>query len=105
MQGPGKLTQLHENVRYMVTGLRKLGYDIEVETAIIPILIPESIKIPSVIKRFHEEGIFVNGVEYPAVARDKQRLRVSMMATLTREDLDYALGVFEKLGKEFGILS
>ncbi len=102
---PERLTQLHDNVQYMVKGLRSMGYSIEVETAIIPILIPEQIQMSTVIKRFHEEGVFINGVEYPAVERDKQRLRISMMATLTKQDLNYALGVFKKLGNEFGILS
>ena len=102
---PERLTQLHDNVQYMVKGLRSMGYSIEVETAIIPILIPEQIQMSTVIKRFHEEGVFINGVEYPAVERDKQRLRVSMMATLTKQDLDFSLGVFKKLGNEFGILS
>lgn len=101
---PERLEMLHDNVRYMVEGLRKIGYEVQVETAIIPILVPEKIEMKNLIARFHEEGIFVNGVEFPAVPRDKQRIRASMMATFPKEDLDFALGVFEKLGKEFGIL-
>ena len=95
---------LHDNVRYMVDGLRNLGYPVECETAIIPILVPEEVEIQSLIARFHEEGIFLNGVEFPAVPRDKQRIRASMMATFTKEDLDFTLNIFKKLGKEFGMI-
>jgi glycine C-acetyltransferase len=38
--------------------------------------------------RFHEAGVFVNCVEYPAVPLDQQRFRVSLMATHTKEDID-----------------
>lgn len=99
---PALLAALHENARYLEEGLRALGFRVRREAAILPIPVPVSIDIRRLATRFHEEGIFLNSVEYPAVPRDAQRLRVSVMAIHSKADLDRALEVFEKLCKEFG---
>jgi 7-keto-8-aminopelargonate synthetase-like enzyme len=75
-----------------------------VETAIIPIPVPAPIDLHQVIGRLFEEGIFVNGVEYPAVPRDRHRIRMSAMATLTRADLDYVIDKTANVGRELGFL-
>lgn len=101
---PERVRQLRENVRYFVDGLQRLGFDVACETAIIPLLVPARVNLRSLAMRLHEEGLFVNGVEYPVVPRDQQRLRISMMATLTRDDLDAALAACAKVGREFGMI-
>jgi glycine C-acetyltransferase len=101
---PERVTQLHENVAYLVKGLRAVGFETEVESAIIPIQVPAPIDLHRVIGRMFEEGIFVNGVEYPAVPRDRHRIRMSVMATLTRSDLDYVIETTAKIGRELGFL-
>jgi len=103
-QQPDRLARLHDNVRYLVGGLRAAGFTIGCETAIIPIFVPPEIRIPHVVSRLHREGLFVNGIEYPAVPKDRQRLRLSVMATLTRDDLDFAIAKLAKVGKELGFL-
>ena len=37
---------------------------------------------------FHLKNIFINPVEYPAVPANKQRFRISIMATHSKEDID-----------------
>jgi selenocysteine lyase/cysteine desulfurase len=37
---------------------------------------------------FHQKGIFINSIEYPAVPKSQQRFRISIMATHTKEDID-----------------
>jgi glycine C-acetyltransferase len=101
---PERVKQLHENVAYLVDGLRAAGFETDVHTAIIPILVPAPINLHHVISRLFEEGIFVNGVEYPAVPRDRHRIRMSVMATLTRADLDYVIDKTAKVGRELGFL-
>ena len=101
---PERVQQLHDNVAYLVNGLRAVGFEIDVQTAIIPIQVPASINLHTVIGRLFEEGIFVNGVEYPAVPRDRQRIRMSAMATLTRADLDYVVEKTAAVGRELGFL-
>jgi len=101
---PERVAQLHENVRYLATGLRTVGFDVEAVTGIIPIFVPDGIRIPQVVSRLHEEGLFVNGIEYPAVPKDRQRIRLSVMATMQRRDLDFAVDKLAKVGREMGFL-
>jgi glycine C-acetyltransferase len=43
-------------------------------------------------------------VEYPAVPADKQRFRISMMATHTKEDIDLLVRSFRELFVQYGII-
>ena len=53
-------------------------------------------------QRFHESGIFVNSVEYPAVPLNEQRFRVSIMATHTEEDIDRLLECTAEVWSDLG---
>lgn len=101
---PERIRQLHDNVRFLVEGLRRIGYVVSCQTAIVPLFVSQTIPIRKVVHRLFQEGIFVNGIEYPAVPKDRQRLRISMMATFTREDLQFALEKFALVGREFGMI-
>jgi len=85
---PELRTRLHDNVSYAVAGLRSLGIGIATDSGIIPLRVPRGMNIRRAARRFHELGIFVNPVEFPAVPLSQQRFRVSMMATHTRADID-----------------
>lgn len=98
---PQRIRKLHENSAYLEAGLNSLGFKVKRNAAIIPIMIPERVDFRLLSRRFHEEGIFLNSVEYPAVPLNEQRLRLSVMATHTREDLDTVCAVFKKLRDEF----
>ena len=95
---------LHKNVQTMVQGMTAMGYKVKSESAIIPVLLPHDIDIRKIGKRFHEEGLFCNMIEPPAVAVRDQRIRLSIMADHSVEDLAFALNVLRKLGHEFGML-
>jgi glycine C-acetyltransferase len=98
-QHPERVRQLRDNVAYFVNGLRAKGFDVACESAIIPLFIPPDVNIRKLVLRLQEEGVFVNGVEYPAVPKDRQRLRISMMATFTREQLDRAIDTLASVAK------
>ena len=51
----------------------------------------------------HENGLYVNPVEYPAVRRRQARLRFSLMCNHTIENLDKALNVVEYLVKKYDV--
>jgi glycine C-acetyltransferase len=55
--------------------------------------------------RLFEEGVFAQGIAFPTVARDKARVRTIVTATHTREDLQYALDKFEKVGRELALIA
>ena len=54
--------------------------------------------------RLFDEGVFAQGIAFPTVARDKARVRTIVTATHTREDLQFALDAFKKVGRELGII-
>lgn len=99
---PQRITQLHDNVGYFVAELRRLGFAVDPQTAILPIPVPPDLAVRDVVAALHSEGVFVNGVEFPAVPRELQRLRISMMATLSREQLDFALDKISTVAHRFG---
>ena len=55
-------------------------------------------------KQLFENGVFVNPVISPAVAPGRQLLRTSYMATHTDDQLDQVLEIFEKIGKQVGLI-
>lgn len=88
---PERRTELLDNVRYFVEGLRTLGIDVRPDAAIVALLVKPPRDIRKVAFAFHERGLFVNAIEYPAVPLDGQRLRISLMCEHTRADLDRLL--------------
>jgi 8-amino-7-oxononanoate synthase len=55
-------------------------------------------------KRLEEEGVFVNPVVSPAVLPGQELIRISLMATHTERQIDFALEKLGKVGKELGLL-
>ncbi|MFC1586900.1 aminotransferase class I/II-fold pyridoxal phosphate-dependent enzyme [Planctomycetota bacterium] len=97
--------QLWRNVNYMMIGLKRLGFDTgNTESPIIPIIVGNEEKLAQFHNELRHLGVFTNIVTYPAVRRKACRLRVSIMNSLSREELDKALIFIEKLGKKYGII-
>ena len=102
---PVHLQRLWENTRYFKKGLRSLGFDIGAsETPITPVIVRESSTARKMSERLFDEGVFALPIVFPMVARDKARIRTIMNTGHSREDLDFALRSFEKVGKELAIL-
>ena len=102
---PERRERLWENTRYMKRELELLGYDTGgSETPVIPIVVGDDWVCFRMVKRLHEEGVFVNPVISPAVPAGRAMLRTSYMATHTREHLDKALDALERAGREAGVL-
>jgi len=102
---PEHVKRLWDNTKYFKKELKSMGFDTgESETPITPVIVGESSKAKQLSNRLFEEGIFALPIVFPMVARDKARIRTMMNAGLTKEDLDFTLEKFEKLGKELEIL-
>ena len=54
--------------------------------------------------RLFEEGVFAQGIAFPTVARDRARVRTIVTAAHTREELQFALDVFARVGRQLGII-
>jgi len=103
---PERRVRLWENVNYLRKGLNQLGFDtMQSQAHIIPLLIGELKLTMEMDRRLFERRIFVQGIRPPTVPEGKCRLRVTVMATHTREDLNFALEKFERVGKELGLIS
>ena len=97
--------KLWENARYFKEGLKSHGFDIgKSETPITPVMIGEEAKTMEFSRELLEEGVFVSGIVYPTVPMGTGRCRVMLSASHTKEDLDFALRAFEKVGKNLGII-
>lgn len=85
---PEYVSQLRSNVNYAVAKLNENGFDIKTQTPIIALRVPAEMKIRDSVFKFHEMGIFLNSIEYPAVPISQQRFRISLMALHRKEDID-----------------
>ncbi|RAO98731.1 2-amino-3-ketobutyrate CoA ligase [Petrotoga sp. 9PW.55.5.1] len=97
--------KLWENARYFQSKIKEMGYDIGgTQTPITPVMIYDEKKTKEFSTKLYEEGIFASAIVYPTVPKGKARIRVMISASHSKEDLDFAVDKFEKIGKEFGIL-
>jgi glycine C-acetyltransferase len=102
---PQHVQKLWENTRYFKKVMKDLGFDIgNSQTPITPVIVGESGVAKKLSARLFEEDVFALPIVYPMVARDKARIRTIMNAALTREDLDFAINAFEKIGKDLHII-
>jgi 7-keto-8-aminopelargonate synthetase-like enzyme len=63
----------------------------KIESAILPVVVGRRYDSYNIVKILQEDGVFVNPVIYPAVRLDASRVRFSLMATHTKNQLDHAL--------------
>jgi len=104
-QEPELIDRLWENTRFFKAGLAALGFNTGIsESPITPVIAGESALAMKLSDRLFEEGVFAQGIAFPTVARDKARVRTIVTATHTREDLQFALDTFAKVGRELSII-
>ena len=96
-QEPERRERLRDNVRYLTRLLDKFKRAAKPGAAIVSILVPEWMNIRAANYAFHQKGIFLSAIEYPAVPEDAQRFRISVMANHTREDLERLATAFEEV--------
>ena len=105
LEEPQLIDQLWSNTTFFKDGLNRLGFNTgSSESPITPVIAGDAPKAMKLSDRLFEEGVFAQGIGFPTVARDKARVRTIVMATHTREDLQYALDAFAKVGKELGLI-
>src|SRR5438128_23031 len=102
---PERRECLWQNTRRLQNGLRAIGFHIgATETPIVPVLIGPLEKTFLFWRKLFEAGVFTNPVVPPAVPPSQCRLRTSLMATHKPQQIDHALEVFARLGKELGVI-
>jgi glycine C-acetyltransferase len=104
-QEPQIIDRLWENTRFFKAGLATLGFNTGLsQSPITPVIVGDGALAMKLSDRLFEEGVFAQGIAFPTVARDRARVRTIVTAAHTRDELQFALDVFGKVGKELGIL-
>ena len=104
-QEPQLMDRLWENSQYLKDGLKKLGFDIGYsETPITPCIIGDENLTQKFSKRLTEEGVYAKSIVFPTVPLGTGRIRNMPIATHTTEMLDEVLVVYERVGRELGII-
>lgn len=97
--------KLWDNASYFQSKIKEMGYEIgSTQTPITPVMIYDEKRTKEFSSKLYEEGIFASSIVYPTVPKGKARIRVMISALHSKEDLDFALNKFEKIGKSFGII-
>jgi glycine C-acetyltransferase len=104
-QEPQWIERLWENTRFFKAGLHALGFNTGLsESPITPVIAGEGPLAMKLSDRLFEEGVFAQGIAFPTVPRGKARVRTIVTATHTRDELQFALDCFKKVGTELGII-
>ena len=102
---PERIARLWQVTDRMKKGLLSLGFDLGAsETPILPLYCRELMVTFKFCKRLEEEGVFVNPVVSPGVPPGQELIRISLMATHTDAQIDFALDKMGKVGKELGLI-
>ena len=102
---PGIIDRLWDNTRFFKSGLQALGFNTGLsQSPITPVIAGEGSLAMKLSDRLFAEGVFAQGIAYPTVARDKARVRTIVTASHTRDELQFALDAFKKVGKELGLI-
>ena len=99
------VNRLWENTDYFKREMQAIGFDTGLSTTpITPIMLGEAPLAQKFSRRLFEEGLFAMAIGFPTVPRGKARIRVMISAAHSREDLNQGLKVFEKVGRELGVI-
>ena len=102
---PQWMEQLWENTRFFKSGLQALGFNTGLsESPITPVIVGEAPQAMAMSDKLFQAGVFAQGIGFPTVARGRARLRTIVTATHTRQDLQFALDAFARVGKELGVI-
>jgi len=95
---PSLVTRLQNNAEYLRKQLTLLGYDtLNSQTHIIPVLVGEATVALEMSRRLLAEGVLAVAIRPPTVPAGKSRIRVTVMANHSRDDLDFALEAFRNV--------
>ncbi len=102
---PERVDRLLANAKKMRDGLKSLGfYVLDGITPVVPVILGDDVKVFHFWRQLYDSGVFVNAFVPPGVPQNLSMLRTSYMATHEEKHLNKILEVFEKIGKELGVI-
>ncbi len=104
-QGDALRAQLRDNAAFFRERLTALGFRlVPGHHPIIPVMLGDATLAASMADRLLRESVYVVGFSFPVVPKGQARIRVQMSAAHTRAQLEQAVGAFEKVGRELGVI-
>jgi len=98
-------SNLFDNTAFWRAGLETLGFDLlPGEHPIVPVMLGKATLAQNMAAQLFDEGVFVTGFFFPVVAKGAARIRTQMNADLSREDLEFALTAFARVGRAVGVI-
>jgi glycine C-acetyltransferase len=105
IEKPELIEALWNNAEFFREGLSALGFDTGVSaTPIIPVIVGDERKAMQLADDLFEGGVFAQGLAFPTVPRGKARVRTIVTAAHNKDDLQFALDTFAKVGRKLGII-
>ena len=102
---PERIENLWKITNYALQQFKDAGFEIgDTESPIIPLYVRDAVKTFEVTKRAFERGIFINPVIPPACAPQDTLVRVALMATHTKEQVDTCVSALVDTFKELNLL-
>lgn len=102
---PERVQRLRDNTAWFRAALTEAGLKpLAGDTPIVPIIVGDTAAAIAMSDAMLAEGIFVTGFGYPVVPHGTARIRCQVSAAHTRDDLEFAVGVFRKVGARLGII-
>lgn len=105
-EGTSLRKKLADNVAHFRSALQTSGFNtMESESQIIPVLVGAAGPTMEFSRQLLEEGIFVQGIRPPTVPAGSCRLRCTVMATHTMDELAWAAETINRIGKSLGVVT
>jgi glycine C-acetyltransferase len=107
LEGSGDLrARVHEHAAYFRARMTEAGFTLAgAGHPIVPVMIGDAALASRMAERLLDEGVYVVGFSFPVVPRGQARIRTQLSAAHTRAHLDHAIGAFERVGRELGVLA
>ena len=101
---PERVARLHENADWFRAAITEAGFSpLPGETPIVPIIVGETATAIAMSQALLAEGVFVTGFGFPVVPKGEARVRCQVSSAHTRDDLEFAIRTFVKVGDALGI--
>jgi len=98
-KNPELIKKLNKNIEYFCEKLGEIGFKVKSNTPIVPIIIGNEDVANEFSKKLLEEGVFIPAIRYPTVKKGEARLRATLMATHTFDDIDFAIKKIQKVNE------
>ena len=102
---PERRERIKENTIYFREAMKVLGFSIKGDLhPITPVMLGEAKVAQKMSKMLLDEGLYAIGFFYPVVPKGEARIRLQITSEHTKKQLDEAIRIFDKVGKELKVI-